>query len=216
MDPKFKTREEWLVAAIELYRPLIKAAGGDLDVNIKVACGWPHTGGCRNKNRVLGECWAQSASADGKTFSVFVSPYVADALAAQGVLEVLGHELCHVADRCLNKHKAPFKKLSKGIGLEGKVTCQVAGEKLLARFSEWLKELGPYPHVGIDKAKADEEAPTKKQSTRMIKLECETCGYAARTTRKWLDEVGPLHCPKHGEMMAHLPKEDNEDGDNED
>lgn len=208
----YATREEWLTAAIELYRPLIKAAGGDLDVNIKVSCGWPHTGGCRSKKRVLGECWSKKASADGKTFSVFISPFVADVDTPQGVLEVLGHELCHVADRCEHAHRAPFKKLSTGIGLEGSVTAQVAGPELLAQFKVWVQGLGPYPHVMLDK----EERPAKKQSTRMIKLECETCGYTARTTRKWLDELGPLHCPKHGEMMAHLPKEDNEDEDGSD
>ena len=36
----------------------------------------------------------------------------------------------------------------------------------------------------------------------------------ARTTRKWLDEVGPVHCPTHGEMDvdgAGAPGEDEDE-----
>lgn len=42
--------------------------------------------------------------------------------------------------------------------------------------------------------------PKPKQSARLIKCVCPECGYIARTTRKWLDERGPPHCPDHGPM----------------
>jgi hypothetical protein len=44
----------------------------------------------------------------------------------------------------------------------------------------------------------------------MLKVECEVCGYTARTTRKWLDRDGPPICPvdHHGAMLAV----DHEDG----
>jgi hypothetical protein len=29
----------------------------------------------------------------------------------------------------------------------------------------------------------------------MKKMECEGCGYVARTAKKWLDEFGPVICP---------------------
>ena len=40
----------------------------------------------------------------------------------------------------------------------------------------------------------------KKQSTRLLKCECPTCGYIARVAWKWLEDKGAPHCPEHGEM----------------
>jgi hypothetical protein len=35
----------------------------------------------------------------------------------------------------------------------------------------------------------------KKQSTRMLKLECDECGYVVRTTQKWINVGVPVcHC----------------------
>ncbi|MEX3924422.1 transcription elongation protein SprT [Paraburkholderia sp. BR10936] len=51
---------------------------------------------------------------------------------------------------------------------------------------------------GDDAEPANNKAP--KQSTRMIKCECPMCHYIARTSQKWIDEVGPPHCPLHGAM----------------
>lgn len=28
------------------------------------------------------------------------------------------------------------------------------------------------------------------------------CAYTVRLTRKWLEDVGPPHCPDHGEMIC--------------
>lgn len=36
--------------------------------------------------------------------------------------------------------------------------------------------------------------------SRMVKMQCAECGYVARAARKWIDQVGPVHCPEHGEM----------------
>lgn len=46
----------------------------------------------------------------------------------------------------------------------------------------------------------------KKQSTRLIKVECPCCGYVARVTRKWLKEGRPK-CPKGETMLAVWPEE---------
>jgi hypothetical protein len=35
----------------------------------------------------------------------------------------------------------------------------------------------------------------KKRTTRLLKCECEACGYTARVTRKWVDEAGAPICP---------------------
>jgi hypothetical protein len=51
-----------------------------------------------------------------------------------------------------------------------------------------LDRLGSYPHAELD------YSSVKKQGTRMIKAECDECGYAVRLTRKWLDVGAPI-CP---------------------
>lgn len=40
---------------------------------------------------------------------------------------------------------------------------------------------------------------TFKQTTRLLKCQCDICGYTVRVTRKWLD-IGAPHCPDHGAM----------------
>jgi hypothetical protein len=35
------------------------------------------------------------------------------------------------------------------------------------------------------------------------------CGYTVRITSKWAKELG-AHCPKHGAMTVHFPRDDEE------
>lgn len=42
----------------------------------------------------------------------------------------------------------------------------------------------------------------KKQAARLIKCECEACGYVVRTAQSWIDDKGAPHCPDHGEMRV--------------
>jgi hypothetical protein len=35
-----------------------------------------------------------------------------------------------------------------------------------------------------------------------LKAECGDCGYTVRVTRKWVDDAGAPHCPKHGAMQV--------------
>jgi hypothetical protein len=58
-----------------------------------------------------------------------------------------------------------------------------------------LEAIGPYPHAEISKT------ARPKQGTRLLKLQCPTCPYTVRITRKWLDKVGPPACPEHGDSM---------------
>lgn len=199
---KYQTREQWLLAAVELFRPMFAGAGAKIP-EVRVSCGWPSTKALSKKQRRIGECWAPEASKDNKT-AIFISPFISDPVAEQGVLEILAHELVHACVGIEAKHGKPFKKLSERIGLTGKVTAQVAGEDLLITFQEWGKELGDYPHASLDSTKR----PTKKQTSRMVKCTCGKCGYTCRTTRKWLEEIGPPICSCNKEAMCFEIPED--------
>lgn len=180
-----KTREEWLIAATEAMRPLFAEVGAEIPA-VRISVGWPGGGG-RNLNKVIGQCWATRASADGVA-QIFISPVLDH---SETVLATLAHELVHAVDDCKSGHKGDFVRIAKGIGLTGKMTATVAGDELLSRLSSIVAEIGPYPHAKLETSRV----PIKKQSTRMLKVYCETTGYTLRTTRKWLEEYGEPICP---------------------
>lgn len=184
-----KNRETWLLEAIELLRPIFQErAGAELPERVSVSVGFPGGGSARKH---IGECWAAEAVSDGAP-AIFISPILDSAPRA---LETLVHELVHAMG--LHGHRADFGKVARAMGLEGKLTATVAGEELVGILNELAEELGPYGHGAITLQAANE----KKQSTRMLKVECEETGYKVRLTRKWLDEYGAPLCPCHEERM---------------
>ena len=75
------------------------------------------------------------------------------------------------------------------------MTATVPGDAFKAMIAPILEKLGEYPHAKLD------ASTRKKQTTRLVKCHCVTCGYTVRTTSKWL-ALGAPHCPAHGEMTA--------------
>jgi predicted peroxiredoxin len=98
-----------------------------------------------------------------------------------------------VIDDCQHGHKAPFARIAKRVGLEGKMTATHAGKTLAQRLNALAAEIGPYPHASLDMSQV------KKQGTRLIKLVCADCGYTVRTTAKWI-EIGLPTCACGEEM----------------
>lgn len=176
-------REAWLGAAIEILRPMFAdAAGVELPADIAVSCGWP---GGKSVRKVIGQCWP-TKSGDGIPH-LFISPTLAEPVE---VLATLVHELVHAWDDCENGHKAPFGRVARALGLEGKLTATHAGERLHEQLAIVADTLGPYPHKRIS---VNAAGTVKKQTTRMLKVECPACGYVVRTTAKWL-ELGTPTC----------------------
>lgn len=207
---KHTTREAWLSAAITLMVPLFKSQGYDVPL-LRVACGWPSIKGLSQKNRRIGECWDSAASADG-LHQIFISPYLEATDGIQDVLATLVHEVVHAVVGIKEKHGKVFGQCARAVGLEGKMTATTASDALLDKIGVWCKSLEEYPHAKLDML----QRPTKKQGTRMIKMECGTCGYIARTSQKWIDDVGPCHCPGlHGEMSVDNgdKKDESEEGE---
>lgn len=192
--PKYKTREQWLVAAIEaLTKRVFKPSKFEVP-EVRVSVGWP--GGRGKKNGVIGQCFATS-STDDKVAQIFVSPVVSDAL---GALIVVAHELVHAVDDCKSAHKSGFIKIAKEIGFTPKWT--VATEDVITdAFREKLEaiaeKLGTYPHAAI--------RPTERpqvQKTYMLKVVCvEDEDYFVRMTQTKLDDYGAPICPCHRKEM---------------
>lgn len=211
---KHKNREAWLQAAVALITPLFEKHGYKVP-EVRVSAGWPARGGLGKKKRVLGECWDRKASEDGEQPQIFISPYLVDpcfspSLTPSGVLPTLIHEVVHAVVGHKEKHNKVFGKCARAVGLEGKLTATFASATLVETCKAFSAELGEYPHSKLDSLKE----PSKKQSTRMLKCECQTCGYTCRVSNKWLEQAGEPHCPQHGAMTATKP-EAKEDDDNE-
>jgi hypothetical protein len=181
------TREEWLVAAVEALTPLFAEVGKTVPT-VRVSCGFPGGGSARKR---IGECWSTKTAKD-KIANVFISPVLDDPTV---VLSTLTHELVHAVDDCASGHKGEFRKIATAVGLAGKMTATHAGEVLQARLVEIANELGAYPHSALSLG------GRPKQSTRLLKVSCPECGYIARVTAKWLEEIGAPICPCNEEPM---------------
>jgi SprT-like family protein len=189
------TREEWLYKLASLLRQDFASVGAALPTQLHVSCGWPtHQAlAVSGKSRTVGQCFSSACSADG-TIEIFVSPKLSNETAVGAVLT---HELVHAALNCTGGHGATFKRLATSVGLEGKMTATVAGERLTARLNTLIAQVGAaYPHAELDVSAAE-----KKQGTRMIKLVCPNCGYTVRTTKKWI-AVGLPTCVCGDDMRA--------------
>lgn len=146
---KHATREAWLEAAVtSLNGPVFAEAGVDCAaVRVRPSVGFP-----RGSRKAIGQCWDGSLSADTRPH-LFISPVLADPVE---VLATLAHELTHAVVGTEHKHKGPFGKVARAIGLEGKLTATVAGDALRAKLKAIAEELGDYPHAALvpnDKAR---------------------------------------------------------------
>lgn len=213
----WNNREEWLHHFVKLCRPIFLEKGYTLPEKIRVGVSWSARGGMRGKS--IGECWTDSASKDGTT-EIFVSPKLDDSMRIAGVLT---HELCHAAVGIKAGHGPIFAKCAKALGLEGKMTATTEGPEWHKVFGPIIDQMGPMPHATIS---GDETSAKPKQSTRMIKCTCDTCGMVFRTSKKWLtpadeaDDEGDfdaelgLRCPKfscEGMVNVDLPEGDGGD-----
>ncbi len=166
-----------------LLRPKFEEAGHPIPLNLRVSVGFPSKSALSPTKPRVGECWYSEASTD-KCFEIFISPTIGDGLRAA---DILVHELCHAVLPYGAKHGPKFAKLARTMGLEGKPTATVASEALVSELSGLMSSIGAYPHAELRPL-----IVPKKQSTRMLKLECPQCGYVIRTTQKWLDLGTPV------------------------
>jgi len=183
------TREAWLLAAIELLRPLF-AAKGFIVPACQVSCGFASTG---TRSGHVGQCWS-TKSASNELNQIFISPTLKS---AYEVLDTLVHELVHAIDNCEHKHGKEFKKIALKMGMKGPMRGADAGPELKLTLTALLDTLGPYPHghlkVGMRKAPRRDRPRAK----------CKHCGYQVPMLKKFLT-YGPPICPKDKVEMQAL------------
>lgn len=188
------TREGWLIAATNEMRPWFAEAGYTLPETIRFAVAFPSVGA---RGKAIGECWQPAASADG-FHTVIVR---ADQATAIEVLGVLVHENVHASLPTGTGHGKVFRKAATKLGLAGKMTTTVPSPELIERLHALAERIGPLPHAKLNFRDGQGEDRPKKQTTRMLKAQCDCCGYTIRLSRQWA-EVGLPECPADGEHGA--------------
>jgi len=190
---KPKTREEWLARFTEASRPYFKKAGHPLPKRVRCSVGFPSKGA---RAKSIGECWSSTATKDG-VCEIFIRPSLQDD--GSRIADVLTHELCHAALGHDEGHGKVFKYLATSLGLTGKMTATTAGPA----WHEWadpiVKELGKFPGAKLDGILSGGK---KKQTTRMLKLVCDECGWTCRTASSHIHES--MQCPMYAECGGHL------------
>ena len=173
------------------------------DVNIFLAAGlhsprytinvdFPEPGrGAGKLTRRQGHCLPRKGSVDQQN-QIFLNP------ALQGrdsfILALLP-QLCHAIDDCRVGRKSQFKKICKAIGLSDGSRPQASPE-LLVTIGHISDELAPFPQVPVALNGNDQ-----KQTTRMRKIACPSCGYTCRAASKWVARGLPT-CPCGTNMLA--------------
>lgn len=182
----YEHRESWLHALVAAFKPVFAERGYPLTRPVRVSIGFTSKGG---RGKALGECWASSASGDGVN-EIFISPYVECPIK---LANILVHELCHAVDDCKHGHKAPFKRIGAALDMEGKAAHMQGKERWEAWARPLIEACGPVPHAMLTRLEA-----RKKQTTRMLKVECKCCGFVFRAANATIADAavdGKLTCP---------------------
>jgi hypothetical protein len=194
-------REAWLTAFAEAIAPIIEQRTGHKVPlsTTRLSCSFPRTRATPNRKTgafTIGQCLMGHKSGLNEIMINPLRDVVIDD-EGHGIAETITHELLHAALPIKTGHKAPFAKAAKAMGMEGKPTSTNAGPELVALFRKIAEPLGAYPHQAIDGEFG------KKQSTRLLKVQCTDCGYVneagngytARITMTWIENAGLPTCP---------------------
>jgi hypothetical protein len=176
------TRESWLLAAVDLLRPLFLARKHVIPAGVMVSCGFASMG---TRSHHVGQCWSTSSSTNGLN-QIFISPALHDPVE---VLDTLAHELVHAVDDCRNRHGKEFKAVALSLGMKGPMRSSGAGPELRAKLGEIAAVLGPYPHGKLN------VAHRKPRSRKPARAQCDACGFQVPMYRRFLAYGAPI-CPK--------------------
>lgn len=187
---RFDTAEEWLTAAVDDCLRGYLATRGVAVPPVRVSVGF----GTRGVGaEVRGQTLPAGMSADGVN-EIYIRPTVHD---PAEVLTALIVELVRASLDAAAPDGERVAKRLRTAGLvvgtgKGAVNCASPGDELLSMFADMAgpMSLGDYPREnGLDVS-----AQAKKQTTRMIKCLCGTCGFTFRTTAVWIARR-TLVCP---------------------
>lgn len=179
------TREEWLLAAVEVMRPWFDEFDKAVPTHVQVSIGY-----AKRSGKGIGWCYHPEVTED-QASTILISPeHMADDPVK--ILGTLLHELVHAADGGISGHKGWFRLAATNLGLAGKMTATTVGDELKPKLERLAGELGPFPHKSLNLSASKKGGA---QVNRQLKIECsDMCGYKLRGSRTILD-LGIPECP---------------------
>ena len=187
-------REQWINDLADQLASTFQENGYTVPANIRYTVGWCTRGNkpSLKSGTTLGQCLFPENSKDNH-HEIVISMSIDDPMRVAGILT---HEMIHAIVGLAAGHGKVIKRCATVMGLEGKMTATPHRAPRTQRLQPILDKLGPYPHASYEL-----KGGKKTQSTRMIKAECDQCGYTVRTSQKWIDVAIPT-CPVHGSKMV--------------
>ena len=180
--PKHTTRESWILAAVDLLRPIFLAKNHIIPTDVMVSCGFASTG---KQSHHIGQCWSKRSSSN-EVNPIFISPTLDEPVE---VLDTLLHVLVHAVDDCQHKLGKEFKKIALSLGMQGHMRSAGAGPELKEKLGRLAQTLSPYPHGKL------KVLHRKIVAKALARAKCPECGFQVPMYRKFL-AYGPLLCPK--------------------
>ncbi len=169
-------RETWLK---ELANSAISAIAQRVqyteeETAVKLSCGFPAKQGKRNP---VHASLVPPTNSDEFYAEIFVTPELSAKREVAGAVLPL---LVAVVTGDYRKHDA-YRNAIRALGLNG--------SELPTWAREIVDNLPAYPHASLTLPEV------KKQTTRLLKVECVPCNYIARVSRATLDRLGTPVCP---------------------
>ena len=193
IENKNINRETWLNLMIDKSVPLFDEAGfkiSDIREKLKASCSVMVGMRKSKKFNAIGQHlpteWNKNANHE-----LLISPVLEDEITVVGVLI---HEMVHAIQRHLygndvKPHGKEFRAIALAVGLEVKMKATTESPELAEKIKKWVSEIGKYPH---NKVNFDGRT---KQTTRLLKLECQHCGFICRASSGAINNFGyPTHC----------------------
>lgn len=170
-------RIKWLEDAYQLLRSELLPEAPE---RITIVFGFPSTGARKSKNQRIGEYAHQFMQGypEYPVNSGLISLHPTIFNNPARVLDVLLHEMIHAAAPG-DGHRGRFPKLARRVGLTGKMTATVAGIQLKEKLDRFLTDLLPPMPPGY----GDLSPSRRKQSTRLRKYVCISCGQIIRAAK---------------------------------
>ncbi len=179
-----QTREEWLMRAARMILDHVATLGYRPTGTVKTSLGVLTAG---RKAIPLGVCY-HSVASEGAYREIFINPGITD---PRKLLGILTHEIGHAVLDDDVGHRAPFRAFCSAVGFDFRETGKAANAHDGNQWWEWIEpiaeRLGPMPHkkLNLDRPQGEK----KKQTTRMLLLECPCCGIKVRAARSVMAEI---------------------------
>jgi hypothetical protein len=171
-------RETWLKQLADRAIPYIAGRFNytEEEVAVRLSCGFPATQGKRKK---VTASLIPPTNSDEFNAEIFVTPEI-DTVeeVARAVLPLLVAVV--IGDY---KQGTAYRNACHALYLN------TDGERLPSWALNILEHLPHYPHASVTLPEV------KKQTTRLLKVECVPCNYIARVSRATLDRLGTPVCP---------------------